>query len=73
MLPQWGKSSCEEQADFDKNWSVKAYSLITAALNAIYKANQSTNSPFKLEIVLKLVLAHLLMPLKQKMNSCTQF
>ena len=29
-------------------------------------------SPFKLEIVLKLALAHLLGPLKQKMNSCTQ-
>ena len=43
--------------------------MIAAALNAIYKANQSTNSPFKLEIVLK--LAHLLGPLEQKTNSCT--
>ena len=42
---------------------------LAAALNAIYKANQSTNSPFKLEIVLK--LAHLLGHLKQTTNSCT--
>ena len=63
------KWSCEEQAGFDKNWSVKAYSLIAAALNAIYKANQSTNSPFKQKIVLK--LAYLLGPLEQKTKSCT--
>ena len=37
----------------------------------MYKANQSTNSPFKLEIVL-LKLAHLLGPLKQKTNSSTR-
>ena len=60
-LPQC-KLSCEEQAGFDRNWRVKAYSLIAAALNAIYKANQCTNSPFKLEIVLK--LAYLLGPLE---------
>ena len=50
--------TAKEQAGIDTNWSVKAYSLIAAALNAIYKANQITNSPFELEIVLK--LAHLL-------------
>ena len=60
-LPQC-KLSCEEQAGFDRNWRVKAYSLIAAALNAMYKANQCTNSPFKLEIVLK--LAYLLGPLE---------
>ena len=35
----------------------------------IYKANQSTNNPIELKIVLK--LAHLLWPLEQKRNSCT--
>ena len=56
------KLSCEEQAGFDRNWSVKAYSLIAAALNAIHKANHFTSSPFRLEIVLK--LAYLLGPLE---------
>ena len=64
------KSSCEEQAGFDKNWRVKAYSLIAAALNAIYKATQGTNSPFKPKIAFK--FAHLLVPLEQKTNSCTR-
>ena len=65
------KSSCEEQAGFDKNWNVKAYpALVAAALNGIYKANPSTNSPFKLEIHLN--LAHLLKPLEQNTNSCTR-
>ena len=42
-----------------------------AALNANYTCNadQSTNSPFKREIVLK--LAHLLGPLEQTTNSCS--
>ena len=35
--------AAKEQAGIDTNWIVKAYSLIAAALNAIYKANQSTN------------------------------
>ena len=67
-LPQC-KSSCEKQAGSDKNLSVKPYPWSAAALNAIYKANQSTNCPFKLEIVLK--LAHLLGALEQTTNSCT--
>ena len=49
MLPQC-KSSCKEQAGSDKNLSVKPYFFKAVALNAIYKANQSTNCPFKLEI-----------------------
>ena len=68
MLPQC-KSNWKEQAGSEKNLSVKPYFFKAAALNAIYKANQSTNCPFKLEIVLK--LAHLLGPLEQTTNSCT--
>ena len=67
-LPQC-KSSCEKQAGSDKNLSVKPYPWSAAPLNAIYKANQSTNCPFKLEIELK--LTHLLGVLEQTTNSCT--
>ena len=52
-LPQC-KSSCKERASSDKNLSVKTLFRSAATLNTIYKANQSTNCPFKLEIVLKL-------------------
>ena len=48
-LPQC-KSSCKEQAGFDKNLSVKPYVFKAVALNAICKAKQSTNCPCKLEI-----------------------
>ena len=43
--------------------SVQPHSLISSALNEIYKAKQSTNGPFKQEIILK--SAHLLGPLEQ--------
>ena len=59
-LPQC-KSSCKKQAGSDKNLSVNPIPWSAAALNAIYKANQSTNCPFKLEMVLK--LAHLIHPI----------
>ena len=51
--------------------SVKSYYIpwSAAALNTIYKADQSTNSPFKREIVLK--LAHVLGHLEQTTNSWT--
>ena len=68
-LPQckssWKKTSWFWQKFERKNpipWSA-------AALNAIYKANQSTICPFKPDIVLK--LAHLLGPLEQTTNNCT--
>ena len=67
-LPNW-KSSYEEQAGSDKNLSANPIPWSAAALNEIYKANQSTDSPLKLEIVLK--LAHLLCPLEQTTNRCT--
>ena len=67
---RWGpaqcKSNCEEHAGSDKPFEIPWWA---AALNAIYKANQSTNNPIELKIVLK--LAHLLWPLEQKRNSCT--
>ena len=47
----------------NKFWNKRSAKFKAAALNAIYKANQSSNWPFKLEIVLK--LAHLLGPLEQ--------
>ena len=52
-----------------KNLSVNPIPWTAAALNTIYKANQSTNYPFKLAIVLK--LAHQLGPLERATNSCT--
>ena len=64
------KSSCKEQASSEKNLDIKPYiPWLAAALNTIYKANQSTNCPLKLEIVLK--LAHQLGPLEQTTNSRT--
>ena len=62
---RWGpaqcKSNCEEHAGSDKPFEIPWWA---AALNAIYKANQSANNPIELKIVLK--LAHLLWPLEQK-------
>ena len=69
-LPQC-KSSCEEQAGSDKNWSVKPYSLMSCCWrDAICKANQSTYGPFKSRSRLK--LAHMSGPLELKANSCTR-
>ena len=69
-LPQC-KSSCEEQAGSDKNWSVKPYSLMSCCWrDAICKANQSTYGPFKSRSRLK--LGHMSGPLELKANSCTR-
>ena len=56
--PAQFKSNCKEHAGSDKRF------------NTIFKANQSTDSAFKLEIALK--LAHLVRLLEKKTNSCTR-